>query len=93
MPSIKSSSCNFQGDQSFSGCASQEGFGRLPAIEVGKSVFKTDDLVSLDDLKGVTGRPLIKNGLVWLDEVFLGKLSLLDGKPAAFFPIIDNARQ
>lgn len=45
LPSINSSSCNFQGDQSFSGCASQEGFGRLPAVDVGNSVFMIGYLV------------------------------------------------
>ena len=39
LPSARPSSCSFQGDQSFSGSASQEGLGRLPAVEVGSSFF------------------------------------------------------
>jgi hypothetical protein len=29
---------NFQGDQSFSGSASHEGFGKLPAVDVGNKI-------------------------------------------------------
>jgi hypothetical protein len=39
LPSTSSSSCSFHGDHSVSGCASQAGFGRLPAVEVGNSFF------------------------------------------------------
>ncbi len=28
-----------------------------------------------------------------LDEVFFGKFALLDGQPASFFPVVDNASQ
>ena len=39
LASISSLPCNFHGDQSVSGSASQDGLGRLPAVEVGNNVF------------------------------------------------------
>jgi hypothetical protein len=36
--SSNASPSNFQGDQSFSGSASQEGFGKLPAVDVGNKI-------------------------------------------------------
>ena len=36
---MSSSPCSFQGDQSVSGSASQEGLGKLPAVEVGNNMF------------------------------------------------------
>jgi hypothetical protein len=36
---MSSSPCSFHGDQSVSGSASQDGLGKLPAVEVGNSVF------------------------------------------------------
>jgi hypothetical protein len=44
LPSINPSSCNFHGDQSFSGSASHDGFGKLPAVEVGNNFFTVNDL-------------------------------------------------
>lgn len=37
--SRNSTSCNFQGDHSVSGCDSQEGLGKLSAVEVGNDFF------------------------------------------------------
>src|SRR5699024_4135214 len=39
LASCNSSPCNFHGDQSFSGSASQDVFGKLPAVEVGNNNF------------------------------------------------------
>ena len=36
--SSNASPSSFQGDQSFSGSASQEGFGKLPAVDVGNKM-------------------------------------------------------
>ena len=38
MPSTKASPSSAHGDHSTSGCASHEGFGRLPTIVVGRRV-------------------------------------------------------
>ncbi len=39
LPASNSSLDSFQGDHRVSGCASQEGFGKLPAVDVGSHVF------------------------------------------------------
>ena len=39
LPASNSSLDSFQGDHRVSGCASQEGFGKLPAVDVGNHVF------------------------------------------------------
>src|SRR5690606_2665294 len=92
LPSISSSPCSFQGDQRVSGCASQEGFGRLPAVEVGNSFCTVNDLV-FNYSKGEISSPLGQNKLVGLDEILLNKLALLDSQAVALFAVIYNARQ
>lgn len=76
-PSINSSFCNFQGDHRVSGWASQEGLGKLPAVDVGSNIFIIDDLY-LSESKRVVSRPLLKNGLVGLDKLLFRKFPLLN---------------
>src|SRR5690606_18294725 len=92
LPSTRSSPSSLQGDQSFSGSASQEGLGKLPAVEVGSNFFIINNLVVFDESKRVNGCPLIKNNFVWLDKTFFGKPALLNRQTATFFTIIDNLR-
>jgi hypothetical protein len=51
-----------------------------------------DGLVLSVGSVGVVGGPLLKNGLIRFDKMCLGKLSLINGQPAAFLSIINNAR-
>jgi hypothetical protein len=71
LPSISSSPCSFQGDQSFSGSASQAGLAGCRRWRWAK-FFTMENLVE-EKSTGTSSRPLLKHGAVRLDEVFFGE--------------------
>jgi len=50
---MSSSFSNFQGDYNVSGSANQDGFGKLPAVDVGNNVFMVIDVLYFNALLGI----------------------------------------
>src|SRR5690606_41468498 len=89
LPSASSSPCSFHSDQSVSGCASQEGLGKLPAVAVGNIFFII--WTCLNQLKGVTGGPPLKEIPVRSEEAFFRQLPLFASQAVALFPVVNDA--
>src|SRR5690606_25622969 len=90
LPSTSSSPWSFHGDQSFSGSASQDGFGKLPAVAVGINFLMSFLLVWWVALQIRATGLLLELVLVRFDEVGLGVLALFARQLAAFFPVVET---
>ena len=72
-PAINSSFCSSMGTTVSPALQAQDGFGKLPAVEVGNNLSLSIALYS-DVLKSVMSRPLLRNIFIRFNKVLFGKL-------------------